>query len=114
MHRELGLLEIALATAMLLATVSLLQPAVARWFIYFLAAPDATGPVPVLLTVAPGIVSDLPLVFAMIHDRRDRRLPHPVYVIGTLTLVAMQVLRVPISTTPAWLTIADWFSIFSS
>lgn len=99
---------------MVLATVALLQPAVARWFIYFLAPPDATGPVPVIFTVAPGIVSDLPLLYAIIHDKHTRGRPHPVYVIGAVTLIAMQLLRVPVSKTSAWFTIADWFSALSS
>lgn len=99
--------------AMLLATVSLLQPAVARWFIYFLASPDATGPAPVMLTIGPGIVSDLPLVYALIHDKLSRGRPHKIYVIGIITLVAMQLLRVPISNTSTWLSIADWFSALS-
>lgn len=96
--------------AMVLATVALLQPAVARVFIFFLAPPDAIGPVPVIFTVAPGIVADLPLLYAMIHDKHTRGRIHPVYVIGGIALVAMQLLRVPISTTAAWYSIADWFS----
>lgn len=100
--------------AMVLATVALLQPAVARWFIFFLAPPDATGPVPVILSVAPGIVSDLPLLFAMIHDKHTRGRPHPVYIIGAIALISVQLLRVPISTTAAWFSIADWFSMLSS
>jgi hypothetical protein len=100
--------------AMILATVALLQPAVARWFIFFFSPPDATGPVPVMLSVAPGMVSDLPLLYAIIHDKRNGARPHPVYVIGVVTLVAMQVLRVPVSTTAAWQTIAEWFSALST
>jgi hypothetical protein len=94
--------------AMVLATVSLLQPAVARWFVFFLAPADAQGPVPVIFSVLPGIVSDLPLVYAMIHDWRTRGHPHRIYVIGIVTLLAMQVLRVPFSTTDTWQAIAEW------
>jgi hypothetical protein len=100
--------------AMVLATVALLQPAVARWFIFFLAPPDLAGPVPVLFSVAPGIVSDLPLVYAMLHDRQTRGRPHAVYVYGAATLIAMQLLRVPASTTTAWSAIADWFGALAS
>lgn len=100
--------------AMVLATVALLQPAIARWFIFFLAPPDAAGPVPVMLSVAPGLVSDLPLVYAMMHDKRTRGRPHPVYIYGAVTLIAIQLLRVPVSTTGAWFAIADWFSALSS
>jgi hypothetical protein len=99
--------------AMVLATVSLLQPAVARWFLTFLAPEGATVQPPVLFTIVPGVLSDLPLVYAMLHDWRTRGRPHKVYVIGAITLVAMQVLRVPVSATDTWLAIADWFSALS-
>ncbi|MCJ7590748.1 MAG: hypothetical protein MUO51_05300 [Woeseiaceae bacterium] len=99
--------------AMVLATVALLQPAIARWFIFFLAPPDATGPVPVILSVAPGLVSDLLLVYAMIHDKRTRGRPHSVYVIGAIVLLTVQVARVPLSTSAFWFSIADWFSALS-
>lgn len=95
---------------MVVATVSLLQPAVARWFIFLLAPAGAVGPVPVAFTVLPGLLSDLPLVYAMLHDWRKSGRVHPVYVIGTITLVAMQVLRVPVAATNAWQTFAGWFA----
>ena len=94
--------------AMVLATVTLLQPAVARWFVFFLAPPGAQGPVPVIFTIVPGIVADLPLVYAIVHDWRTRDRPHRIYVIGIVTLLAMQVLRVPIGMSDAWQSIAEW------
>jgi hypothetical protein len=100
--------------AMVLATVALLQPAVARWFIFFLAPPDATGPVPAIFSVAPGFVSDLPLLYAMIDDKHIRGKPHPIYVIGAIALISLQILRVPVSSTAAWFSIADWFSALAS
>jgi hypothetical protein len=96
--------------AMVLATVSLLHPAVARWFLFLLAPEGAQGPVPVIFSVLPGIVSDLPMMYAMVHDWRTRGRPHRIYVIGIVTLVAMQVLRVPLSKTGAWQSIAEWLS----
>ena len=96
--------------AMVLATVSLLQPAVARVFLFFLAPAGAAAPVPVIFSVLPGIVSDLPLLYAMLHDWRTRGRPHRIYVIGLVTLVAMQVLRVPLATSAAWQSIAEWLS----
>jgi hypothetical protein len=96
--------------AMVLATVALLQPAVARWFVFFLAPAGAQSPVPVIFTVVPGFVADLPLVYAMIHDWRTRGSPHRIYVIGFVTILAMQVLRVPLGSSGAWQSIAEWLS----
>jgi hypothetical protein len=96
--------------AMLIATVSLLQAAVARWFIVMLAPPDAVGPPPVAFTIAPGLVADLLIVAAMVHDWRIRGRPHPVYIVGLITLLAVQILRVPLSGTAAWLSAAEWLA----
>jgi hypothetical protein len=99
---------------MLVATVSLLQAGVGRWFLLFLAPPRPEGlvgpvaPPPVFVTVMPGLVVDLLIVIAMIHDRRRRGRVHPAYWIAGATVVAVQVLRVPLSTTGAWTRITEW------
>ncbi len=97
---------------MLVATVSLLQAAVGRWFLIFLA-PDPLGggpvsPPPVFVTVMPGLVSDLPIVAAMVYDRRTTGRVHPVYWIAGGALLALQVARVPLSTTAAWIETTSW------
>ncbi len=102
---------------MLVATVSLLQAAVGRTFLTFLA-PIAVGggpvsPPPVFVTIMPGLISDLLIVAAMVHDRRTIGRVHPVYWIAGGALVAQQVLRVPLSTTTAWTQIAYWLSTVS-
>lgn len=97
---------------MIVATVSLLQAAVARWFVFFLAPVAAAGvavsPPPVTVSVLPGLVTDLLLVWAMLHDRKTRGSVHPVYWIAGGAMVALQVLRVPLSTTTAWTNFATW------
>jgi hypothetical protein len=87
---------------MLLAGISLLDAAVARWFLTFLAPPGAAGPPPVPVTIAPALVAYLLLVIAIVHDWRTRGRPHPVYVYGGLVLVAIKLLNWPISMTSAW------------
>lgn len=87
---------------MLLASISILDAAVARWFLTFLAPPGPPGPPPVAVTIPPAFVAYLLLVVAMVHDWRTRGRPHKVYVIGGLVLVAVKVLNLPISTTHAW------------
>jgi hypothetical protein len=44
----------------------------------------------------------------MFHDRRTRGRVHPVYWMAGAALVALQIARVPLSTTTAWARIADW------
>ena len=92
---------------MLLATVSILQAPVARWFLMALRPPDAVGAPPVAVSIAPGFVVDLLIVAAMIFDWRTRGRPHRVYVIGGALLLALQLLRLPLSATVTWGRIAD-------
>ena len=102
---------------MVVATVSLLQAPVGRWFLLFLAPAAIPGvaaaPPPVFVTVLPGLVSDLLIVWAMVHDRRTRGRVHPVYWIAGGALVAVQVLRVPLSQTTTWMNIAAWLGTLS-
>ena len=87
---------------MLLAGISILDAAVARWFLTFLAPPGAVGPPPVSVTIAPALVACLLLVVALVVDWRARGRPHPVYVYGGLALVCLKVLNLPISASSAW------------
>jgi hypothetical protein len=87
---------------MLLAAISLLDAAVARWFLTFLAPAGAVGPPPVDVTIPPAIVAWLLLVPAIVFDWRSRGRPHPVYVIGGSALLAVKLLNWPVSTTAAW------------
>lgn len=87
---------------MLLACVSLLDAAVARWFLTFLAPPGPAGPPPVPVTIPPAFVACLLLVVAMVFDWRTRGRPHPVYLYGGAALIAVKLLNWPISVTPLW------------
>jgi hypothetical protein len=87
---------------MLLASISILDAAVARWFLTFLAPPGPPGPPPVVVTIPPAFVAYLLLVVAIVHDWRTRGRPHKVYVIGGAVLVAVKILNLPISETHAW------------
>src|SRR6185369_3902292 len=64
---------------MLLAGISILDAAVARWFLTFLAPAGAVGPPPIEITIAPALVAYLLLVVAIVHDWRRQGRPHPVY-----------------------------------
>lgn len=97
---------------MLIATVSLLNAAVGRLFLLALGLtpPSATvAPPPVFVTIVPGLIADLLLVPALLHDRRHLGHVHRVYWIGGAALVASQLLRVPISGTATWHAVAQGF-----
>ncbi|OKO83647.1 hypothetical protein [Bradyrhizobium sp. AS23.2] len=87
---------------MLLAAVSILDAPIARWFMTFLAPPGQPGPPPVSVTIAPAVVASLLLVVAMVRDWRTEGRVHPVYIYGTLALLAVKVLNWPVSETAAW------------
>jgi hypothetical protein len=87
---------------MLLAGISILDAAVARWFLTFLAPPGPPGPPPVVVTIPPAFVAYLLLVAAMVFDWRTRGRPHQVYVIGGIALIAVKILNLLVSPTHAW------------
>ena len=87
---------------MLLAAVSILDAAIARWFLTFLAPPGPPGPPPVPVTIAPAVVASLLLVVAMVRDWRTEGRVHPVYIYGTLALLTVKVLNWPISESATW------------
>jgi hypothetical protein len=91
---------------MLLAGISILDAAVARWFLTFLAPSGAVGPPPVEVTIVPAFTAYLLLVAAIVFDWRTRGRPHPVYIYGGAALVAVKLLNWPISVTPAWHSVA--------
>jgi hypothetical protein len=97
---------------MLVNTAGILQAAVGRWLVLFLAPPSTPGvpvsPPPVFVTVMPGLVVDLLIVAGMIYDWRTRGRVHRVYWIAGGVTLAVQVLRVPLSQTSAWLTLTHW------
>jgi hypothetical protein len=97
---------------MLVATISMLQAAVGRWFLVFLAPAPLPGarlapPPPVAVSLGAGVLVDLLIVAAMIHDRRTSGRVHPAYWMAGGAVLAVQLLRVPLSTTAAWTTMAS-------
>lgn len=90
---------------MLIATISLLNAAVGRLFILMLGAPPPTAsvtPPPVFITIPPGLIADLLLIPALLHDKKRLGYVHRTYWIGGAALIAHQLLRVPISEWSAW------------
>ncbi len=81
---------------MLLATISLLDAAVARW------------PLEIVATSAWAlyVLTDLFIVAAVLYDLASRRRVHPVYMWGGLLIVAGQSLRTVLGRTETWHAIA--------
>ena len=105
---------------MLLATVSMLAPAIAR-VLFALSVgigpglrPGLGPPRTVESVLMPALIADALIVAGVIYDMRTRGRPHPAYLIGGAIVLAIQVLRIPLSTTSWWFAIADYLARFSS
>lgn len=96
---------------MLVATATILDADVARWFLTFLEPPPVPGasPVPpVAVALPPALLVDLFIIAGIVHDWRTRGRPHPAYLIAGAAVLLMQLLRAPIATSATWNGIADW------
>lgn len=99
---------------MIIGTVGLIQAAAAR--VFFLLAtgggpgmrPGMLPPPPVSVAAMPAFVLELILVAGMIRDWRVERRIHPAWIVGVAVITALEIIRVPISTSAGWLAFADW------
>ncbi|HTO53182.1 MAG TPA: hypothetical protein VMR50_07325 [Myxococcota bacterium] len=103
---------------MVMATLTLLPPAVAR-VLFVLFAPPGSGarpsfaaPVPDLgvalrITMAPALLIDLLILVPIVYDWRLRGRPHPIYVAGGGSLVLLHIARPFIADTTGWHGIAS-------
>jgi hypothetical protein len=103
---------------LIVATASLLQAAIGRMFALVLAPPIPEGggslpPPPVAVALGPGLVADLFIVAAMVHDYRTRGRVHRVYWIAGASVLAVQLLRVPVSATAIWAQTVEWMLGFA-
>ncbi|MEC4595187.1 MULTISPECIES: hypothetical protein [Nitrospirillum] len=99
---------------MILLMALLMQPAIARVFVALLAPPPGAAaegpPPPPFVAIPPGLVADLLLVVALVHDWRTRGRPHPVYAYGLPLAVLNQVVMVPIAGSATWMTLMDGYT----
>src|SRR3954454_2158223 len=104
---------------MLLATASMLAPAIARVFFALSVGigpglrPGLGPPRTVESVLMPALIADALIGAGVIYDMRTRGRPHPTYLIGGAILLAVQVLRLPLSTTRWWFAIAGFLARFS-
>ena len=83
---------------MLVATISLLTAAIARWPFTLME----TGP------IASFVVTDFLVLTGIGYDLWSRRRIHPAYVWGGLLLLISQPIKLAIGHTEAWLTFVGW------
>jgi hypothetical protein len=104
---------------MLLATISTLPPAIARLFLAVSVGvapglrPGLGAPRTVQGVLAPALIADLLILAAVIYDMRTRGRPHAAYVIGGGIMLAVQILRAPVSTSHWWYAVADFLARFA-
>ena len=103
---------------MLVATISILQAAVGRVFLILAGVRTSRGDLPplppsVAVSILPGLIVDLLIVIAIVHDYRTTGRVHKVYWIGGAAVVALQLVRVPLSATDAWLQFTYWLTAFA-
>jgi hypothetical protein len=84
---------------MLLATISILPAAIARW-------PGVLGTGPLVFFG----LNDLFIAACWLYDFRSRGRVHPAFLWGGLFLVASQPLRLLLARTDAWLAFAGWLA----
>lgn len=104
---------------MLLATASMIPPAIARLF--FAASvgigaglrPGLGPPRTIASVLAPALIGDALILAGVIYDMRTRGRPHLVYLIGGVLILAVQILRDPVSTTQWWYGLAEFLVRFS-
>lgn len=100
----------------LLATISLLQAAMARVFFVLITGggpglrPGLGPPPPLIIGLVPSLVVEALILAGIVYDWRTRGRPHPVWLIGAAVMTAVILLRGPLSGTQYWLTFADGLS----
>jgi hypothetical protein len=105
---------------MVLATVSILPPATARVFFAVSVGigpglrPSGGPPRTVDSVLMSAMVTDMVLLAAILYDVRTRGRPHPVYVVGGTIVLAVQILRGPLSTTQWWYALAAALARFAA
>jgi hypothetical protein len=89
---------------MLVATISILQAAIARWIMLI-----PTFNMPQRVLIGAVIVDALLVVIALLDMRSQRRL-HPAWIVGLSAMLAVQWARVAIQPSDTWLAFTAWLA----
>ena len=104
---------------MLLATISVLQAAMARVFFVIINGggpgkrPGLGAPPPLTIAIVPSLLLMLLVVAGIVYDRRTRGKSHPAWLAGGAIMITVILLRAPIGGTAPWLAFADWLARFA-
>jgi hypothetical protein len=104
---------------MLVASAALLNAAIARFFFLAITGggpgrrPGLGPPLAPESALVPGLLADSVIILAMLFDWRARGRPHPAYVWGLGTFLAVQIVRGPIGHSQPWLAFADFLTRFA-
>ena len=104
---------------MLVATISLLQPAIARYILLartgggLEARPGIGPPLPVEFTMLPALIADLLIVAAIVHDWRKLGRPHSAYLWGFAIVLTVQLSRPFVSRTEGWYGFTEFLMRFN-
>lgn len=106
---------------MMLATLSILQAPLGRFFFLTIGGgggpgsrPGSGPPSPVVTTAGPGILVAVLILAITFYDWRKNGRPHPVYLIGGAAVVLVELGRVALGDTPQWQVIAEAFGSFAT
>jgi hypothetical protein len=103
---------------MLVATTAILQAAIARFFFLAVtgggpgARPGLGPPQPIESTMIAGVLVELLIVAAMVHDWRSHGRVHPAYLWGLGVTVTVHLLRPVVGYTEAWYRLTDFLIAF--
>ena len=104
---------------MLLATISMIPPAIARLFFAVNVGigaglrPGLGPPRTVESVMTSALLADALILAGVIYDVRTRGRVHPAYLIGGAVILAVQFCACLVSTTQGWYAIADFLARFS-
>jgi hypothetical protein len=106
---------------MMLATLSILQAPIGRFFFLTVGGgggpgsrPGAGPPAPAVTTVGAGVVVAVLILVALVYDWRKNGKPHPVYLIGGAAVVLIEIGRVALGDSPQWQAIAQSLGSFAT
>jgi hypothetical protein len=105
---------------MMLATLSILQAPIGRFFFLTVGGGGGAGsrpgsgpPAPAATTIPAALVVGLLLAVAIVYDWRKHGRPHPVYLVGGAAVMIVEIGRAFVGGTAGWQAIAQFFGSFA-
>ncbi|WP_372782646.1 hypothetical protein [Phenylobacterium sp.] len=106
---------------MMLATISILQAPIGRFFFLTVGGgggpgsrPGSGPPAPAVTTIGAGVIVAVLILVALVYDWRKNGKPHPVYLIGGAAVVLIEIGRTALGDTAQWQAIARYLGTFTT